>query len=451
MTHEHQWINCEICNAKIRQSSLKQHILKAHDEKKFECGICNFRTADKRYLKIHISSQHLNGIADLYNCPICEKTFTLKGSLPKHIKIVHGEQITKDLKCHICEFSTSNTGNLNQHIKTVHVRAFDNQCPFDKCTSKFNTKEALKRHKAAAHDGLKFNCQSCTYKTTQEGHLRTHIKRIHLKSENDTIVCNFCDKELTSLNGMKSHIKKAHKGFKGKCKYCDYEAAEASISRHVKTVHKQIRFYCDICDYQATRQSHLKSHTDSVHLRLTFKCEKCNSTFTHKDRLRRHTKIKHEKSIKLKDYNCPICPFRSIYKVSLQKHKESTHEGKRFKCVECGLSFTSTNGLKIHVSVVHRKERKYCPYCKSLLYSKDFDDHVEKKHKYYEKCNGCDYKSLSKRNLDRHMKLMHDGKERPFKCSKCPYQASHELAISKHQKLFHIGSETKKSGAGNSK
>merc|ERR1711929_2167 len=120
---------------------------------------------------------------------------------------------------------------------------------------------------------------------------------------------------------------------------------------------------------------------------------------------------------------------------------ESVHEGKKFKCEECGFLFTRKDSMKHHISSVHKKERKHCPYCSSLVLLNDFDEHIEKTHNSFIKCCECDYKSLCKRTVDRHEKKIHDGKDKPFKCQKCPYQASRKLDILNHKKLLHMGSQ----------
>ena len=224
MTHGSQMINCEICNVKIRQSSLKEHIFNIHEKKEFECGICFYKTTQKRSLKIHLLSQHLNGIANTFKCPVCEKEFNLKESLSNHIRASHGEKCDKVFQCNICDFVTSSSSGLKTHKAAIHVRASTIKCTFENCNLTFTANKCLNTHKNAAHIRLRFKCQLCSYEATQKVHLQTHIKRIHL-NEYDKIHCKICDKMLQTGNGMKSHVNRVHKSLKRKCKYCDYTMA----------------------------------------------------------------------------------------------------------------------------------------------------------------------------------------------------------------------------------
>ena len=106
---------------------------------------------------------------------------------------------------------------------------------------------------ATAHEKIKLpkvrlNCDSCEKTFSSKQRLRTHIAAIHEgKKLADTTVridCSFCDKSFSSRQRLNSHIISIHEGKKPsstklKCSFCDQTfASKQRLKGHIATVHE---------------------------------------------------------------------------------------------------------------------------------------------------------------------------------------------------------------------
>ena len=63
---------------------------------------------------------------------------------------------------------------------------------------------------------------------------------------------------------IKSEIKQ--EGIKYPCNQCDYKATQQShLQQHIKSKHEGIKYPCILCDYQATQKGDLQRHIQSKH------------------------------------------------------------------------------------------------------------------------------------------------------------------------------------------
>ena len=47
------------------------------------------------------------------------------------------------------------------------------------CNKEFKTKQSLKVHKQAIHEGVKFNCEFCSHSATTKSNLKVHVQKKH--------------------------------------------------------------------------------------------------------------------------------------------------------------------------------------------------------------------------------------------------------------------------------
>ena len=192
-------------NEETKQSNLIKQIKSVHERIIYNCNICNYKSAYKYNLKIHIENVH-EGIKP-FKCSICESTFSQKGDMMKHIESVH--EGIKPFKCNICNFETSINYNL-------------------------------KKHKESVHEGLKpFKCKLCDYKTARNFHLKLHINSVHEKIK--PFKCFRCDSSFSQKGDMKRHVESVHERIKPfKCKICDFRSAKkCNLKKHIESVHVQ--------------------------------------------------------------------------------------------------------------------------------------------------------------------------------------------------------------------
>ncbi|KAI4135651.1 MAG: hypothetical protein LQ347_000506 [Umbilicaria vellea] len=167
-------------------------------------------------------------------------------------------------------------------------------------------------------------------------------------------------------------------------------------------------FHCpyDACSKSFNRPArlndHLRSHTDT----RPFKCphEPCKKAFFRVTHLNHHVKSAHST---IRDYHCDWkgCGKRFVTGTRLRRH-QAAHEGReKYKCAECGLDFRKHGTLQKHMTLVHEGKEPFI--CEVIV-----DDETG------EKC-GVGYDTLGKMRA-------HEGRvhaEKRFWCTVCSSEA----------------------------
>ena len=191
----------------------------------------------------------------------------------------------------------------------------------------------------------------------------------------------------------------------------------------------------------------------------TFKnitCEFCLSTFASKQSKNRHIEIEHQAK---KVYTCSICNLTFKSKEGLCIHKKLKHSNAGLKyCSICDAKFTSETDLKRHKRSKHHEDKKDLEKGdngngkdvhhidsdeRDNQHGKDTED-LEKRNVYFD-CSECDFKTLRKDSLLRHMRLKHQLYYKEFKaiertlkansiwtCSECEHSYKTVEEIKEH-------------------
>merc|ERR1719193_1668568 len=124
-----------------------------------------------------------------YVCEVCGKRFQCQNYLTSHRKIHDDSSI---YQCKTCSKTFSSSASLAAHVKRVHKRHFLNVC-------------------------------SVCGKEIKSGNLslKDHMARVHHLG-NPSHICDICEKAFFSVNELKRHILKTHRGhdFKKPCPFC---------------------------------------------------------------------------------------------------------------------------------------------------------------------------------------------------------------------------------------
>ena len=82
-----------------------------HEEKKFNCKVCDKTLRTKEAIKSHVDKINENKIK-VFKCESCEKEFSAKNSLKEHHKSIHLSQ--KNFKCEKCpkDFTSKHTSQI---------------------------------------------------------------------------------------------------------------------------------------------------------------------------------------------------------------------------------------------------------------------------------------------------------------------------------------------------
>ena len=185
---------------------------------------------------------------------------------------------------------------------------------------------------------------------------------------------------------------------------------ETLISHHQNIVKMCQRIGLkDVCAIQ--KKSKLENLLQSIDPG-DFTCKVCKKGLSSKDHLKNHLKAKHFGKT---NHQCDQCQKYYSDASSLKVHQKS-HDpsAKKFTCGTCQKVFTTKSRLTEHLPV-HGSKQHVCQFCgkKSFRHIKGVREHEEtcpqnpKAKEFY--CRLCQKKLGSRRALQRHMKLLHDG------------------------------------------
>ncbi|CAB3387526.1 Hypothetical predicted protein [Cloeon dipterum] len=174
---------------KLVKCHIKMHRLEAHRKIHFpeshteKCDICGFSTYRKWKLKSHMRTHTRE---ETYSCDECGKSFVHSSGLLAHKK----KHTPFPHKCKVCGKAFGQAFDLQMHMATHAVKK-EFEC--DICHNFFAQKCTLIQHQWLKHK--KFHMIKA-YKQVKEGR------------ENQTLVCDFCQKVYTIPCCLRKHIEK---------------------------------------------------------------------------------------------------------------------------------------------------------------------------------------------------------------------------------------------------
>ena len=161
--------------------------------------------------------------------------------------------------------------------------------------------------------------------------------------------------------------------------------------------------------------------------------------------------------LKLKNYSCDQCPFKTAYQSMLKKHTESVHLMlKNYSCDHCDYQATNNGKLKIHINNVHLMKKFCCDQCDYRCGQKvNLMSHIKSRHettrqnstrkkseslknKNLKECSECDYKTCMSNRLNRHIPTVHL-KIKNFTCHVCCKKFSYNSILQQHVNSLHKG------------
>ena len=319
----------------------------------------------------------------------------------------------------------------------------DGRLVSDKCDYKCDKQQALKYHNEAVHLKIKhFQCSECSYKSYQKRTDSTHIKLVHkgINSKIMKIDCNMCQTEEI------------------------HDACKTVISdvKKRKTRGNQTdgKYVCDKCEYTCNNNQSMRLHNDAVHLKIKkFKCSSCSFESCYKPAMQNHLKRKHKdencKVIKMErkqqtkargKYKCTECEFNSDFSTHLTMHKEAVHmKLKQFYCKICEFKSYFKHNTRSHMVNNHKNSisnfgKIGCEGCKASINFNDcFKCCKQKKKKNNfgkHKCPNCDYRSDFITNMKAHKNQKHLEIKR-FYCKHCPFKSYYARFMRYHLKSKH--------------
>ena len=242
--------------------------------------------------------------------------------------------------------------------------------------------------------------------------------------------CKICKKTFKNKNCVKIHVRKVHEAQKLQCHLCQVTLRDAGgLRRHIKHVHDKVERKfgkCDLCDKVFRSSGYLKIHMQAVHEKVRkWNCELCAKDFAHKEGYLSHHRTIHEG----KKMQCDLCGETFTQRVALKSHKIRKHEeeinalyegeGGKFPCTMCEKIFNTSELLKDHLSVIHKK--------------------IGVSHKTSQKswtCDRCGKNLSSSSMLKKHILFVHEG-QKNVECDVCKRAFSQEYNLRLHMKNMH--------------
>lgn len=249
---------CKLCHYTNSSPQLiKQHMRLHKTKKPFECSLCDFVADSSETLQDHMI-QHCK--MRTYQCKLCPSAFNYKSQLRAHMR-AHSEK--DPFLCDTCDFETTNPITFRNHTR-LHTDKNLLRC--DACGSFFSDKNDWAAHK---RDGCKtadvYFCEECTFETLSQSDLKDHQKA-HRKQN---LQCPHCDLICPSQSSYRVHVRAHEEAKDMKCELCNFLAASSrSLKSHMKRhindqryVQQPLEQYkCNLCGYVCHHLPSLKSH-----------------------------------------------------------------------------------------------------------------------------------------------------------------------------------------------
>ena len=236
---------------------------------------------------------------------------------------------------------------------------------------------------------------------------------------------------------LKSDLKRKQTKGKLRCQECEFTSNyKGNLKRHVEDVHKGVfssnrpgkrcaengQYLCQECDFKSNHKTALRVHIDRIHNGvLNYSCSQCEFKSNQRHSMKNHLKTHSSKEATVislkKDKKLDI---ESKGTPNLNFKRERQTAGK-FRCQLCEFASIYKGSLKRHVEDVH----------KGVFSSNRPGKRCAENGQYL--CQECDFKSNHKTALRTHIDRIHEGVLN-YSCSQCEFKSFQRHTMNNHIK-----------------
>ena len=239
--------------------------------------------------------------------------------------------------------------------------------------------------------------------------------------ENHSFMCSFCKKEFKFEEEYDTHVDEEHQGILKDDKEALKRTSELTAALNAFNENPDILKPSEVKEEEIKTQIEMKTRhekkvfedeevkskkpankNETIKDNEQIKCDECDTYIETKRDLRMHKKNKHEQLI-----SCNQCLVKTRTKEELKTHKQKTHYID-IKCEKCQFKAKDAAILKVHMMRKHLKlEMFQCDECPKKFPSRMVLVLHKKKHIPAFKCDHCNFKGISIKNLQVHQLQNH--------------------------------------------
>ncbi|XP_055701661.1 zinc finger protein 91-like [Phlebotomus papatasi] len=460
---------CETCSKKFkRKDEIIKH-MRIHSKNRplFECEVCGVKVKNRKTLRDHdrkhnaeVSKRRPYNTRYKERLPvdptmIKQEVEDTETPLPTNIEIlttVKNEVVddTVVVKTEADYWSKVYEGYLFDVKSVVNVLKIINFALILEKTeihSKVNLIRVAKKYNMEEN----FNCE-----IVKEEYILAENEPLPSKAQDSIVPArkkhkfSICEKELSSLDGLKVHLKIHSNERNFKCPHCPKAfMMKKMLNRHLKIHTERKRIPCSLCDKSFLNKiifnRHIKLHSE----REKYECEICGKIFFEKAYRTRHMKLAHNGTVTYvhgaeKPFVCSICNMAFTKLNIMKRHKTTIHAEKRTDCPYCNKKFLKRNNYTNHIRTIHpglptriKTGPTPCNICKETFSGiEDLKKHVVEHYTKKEfECAICGKKYVSKRNLKVHITTRHArNADKEILCTQCGKVFLGKSSLTLHQR-----------------
>lgn len=269
----------EIKNKHTSNSSIKEESLDIIVQPDVEI----YENNDQYYDSDSDDNKPLKSRSDLntFTCTYCQKQLRTKKGLKIHQRKHTGEKLHI---CQICQSKFTKRNHLVRHMK-IHSKTDNMKHVCDICDQKFCSEYLLGKHMREHDEKLAEEKSENVIENSNEVENGNQQLKEYYKNDNGLYECNICNKTLSTVLGLRIHMRRHTGNNLAHCQFCDKSFTKAShLKRHLH-IHGII-------------STNERSKTDSADKnvekeRKVMECEFCDRKFVYKKSYAHHMQIEH--------------------------------------------------------------------------------------------------------------------------------------------------------------